>query len=61
MNREFARPSIATRSMFAAAAVVITVSVGGFIDYLANDYATAPHTTVQVPATKAVALAPISD
>ncbi len=32
MNRQFAAPSLAIRSIFAAAAVVITVSIGGFID-----------------------------
>ena len=46
MNREFTHPSIAARSVFAAAAVVITASIGGFIEYLATDYAIAPQTTV---------------
>ena len=55
MNREFT-PSTAARSVFAAAAVVITASIGGFIDYLATDYATAPQATVQAAAPQIVAL-----
>jgi hypothetical protein len=55
MNREFT-PSTAARSIFAAAAVVITASIGGFIDYLATDYATAPQAAVQAAAPQAVAL-----
>ena len=55
MNREFT-PSTAARSVFAVAAVVITASIGGFIDYLATDYATAPQATVQSAATQTVAM-----
>ena len=58
VNRNVAVPSIAIRSLFATAAAVITVSIGGFIDYLATDYATTSPTTVQSTATQAVALAP---
>jgi hypothetical protein len=57
MRSEFTQPSTAARSVFAAAVVVITASIGGFIEYLATDYATAPHATVQAAATQAVALA----
>jgi hypothetical protein len=57
MKSEFTQPSIAARSVFVAAAVVITASIGGFIDYLATDYATAPQATVQAAATQAVARA----
>ena len=57
MKREFTQSSTAARSVFAAAAVVITASIGGFIEYLATDYATAPQTTVLAAATQAVALA----
>jgi hypothetical protein len=56
MNRQFAAPGLAIRSVFAAAAVVITVSIGGFIDYLASGYVTTPHTSVHALATEAVAL-----
>ena len=56
MNREFT-PSTSTRSVFAAAAVVITASIGAFIDYLATDYVTASQTTVQAAAMQAVAVA----
>ena len=56
MNRDFTSSS-ATRSVCAAAAVVITASIGGFIEYLATDYAIAPQTTVSAAATQAVALA----
>lgn len=55
MNGEFT-PSNAARSVFAAAAIVITASIGGFIDYLATDYATAPQATVQAVAPQAVAV-----
>ena len=57
MRSEFTQPSITARSVFVAAAVVITASIGGFIDYLATDYATAPQATVRAAATQAVALA----
>ena len=57
MRSEFTQPSITARSVFVAAAVVITASIGGFIDYLATDYATAPQATVQAAATQAVTLA----
>ncbi len=50
MKREF-KSSAAARSVFAAAAVVITASIGGFIDYLATDYAAAPQATVLAAAT----------
>ncbi len=56
MNRDFT-PTPAVRSVFAAAAVAITASIGGFIEYLATDYATAPQETVQAAAMQAVALA----
>ena len=52
MNREFT-PSTAARSVVAAAAVVITASIGGFIDYLATDYAMGPQ-AVQAAAPQAV-------
>ncbi len=55
MNHELT-PSTAARSVFAAAAIVITASIGGFIDYLATDYATAPQATVQAAATQTVAM-----
>jgi hypothetical protein len=45
MNREFNPSSAAARSIFAAVALVVTLSIGGFIDYLATDYAT--HGSVQ--------------
>jgi len=54
MNREFTSSTTA-RSVFAAAAIFITASIGGFIDYLATDYATAPQATVQATAPQAVA------
>lgn len=57
MKHEFTQPSAAVRSVFAAAAIVITASIGGFIDHLATDYKTAPRATVQAAATQAVALA----
>ena len=57
MRSEFTQPSTAARSVFVAAAVAITASIGSFIDYLATDYATAPQATVQAAATQAVALA----
>ena len=56
MNREFTSSTTA-RSVFAAAAISITVSIGGFIDYLATDYATAAQATVQAAAPQAVAVA----
>jgi hypothetical protein len=46
MNQEF-KSSTATRFVFAAAAVVITASIGGFIDHLATNYAPAPHAMVE--------------
>ncbi len=55
MKSKFTQQSAAARSFFATAAVVMTVSIGGFIDYLATGYATGPHSTVQVAATQAVA------
>ena len=56
MNREFAPSSTATRSVLAVAAVVITASIGGFIDHLATDYASAPY-AAQATAKSTVALA----
>lgn len=55
MNHEF-KSSTAARSVFAAAAIVITASIGGFIDYLATDYATAPQATVQAAVHQVVAV-----
>jgi hypothetical protein len=57
MKRELTQPSAGIRSVFAVVAIVITASIGGFIDHLATDYKTAPRTTVQAAATQAVALA----
>ena len=57
MNREF-RSSTTARSVFAAAAVVITASIGGFIDYLATDYASETQATIEAAATQAVAIVP---
>lgn len=57
MKREF-KSSTTARSVFAAAAVVITASIGGFIDYLATDYATATQATVLAAA--AARVAPLS-
>lgn len=56
MNRKFA-PSAAARSVFAAAAVVITASIGGFIDYLATDYAVAAQRIVVAETSQVFALA----
>ena len=44
MKREFTPSSTTARSVLAAAAVVITASIGGFIDHLATGYASASHT-----------------
>ncbi len=55
MNREFPQSSAAARSMFAAVAIVITVSIGGFIDYLATDYV--PQGSVQAKAKQPVVVA----
>lgn len=55
MNREFNPSSPAARSVFAVVAVVVMMSIGGFIDYLATDYAT--HGSVQTTAKQAVVIA----
>lgn len=55
MNREFNPSSPAARSIFAAVALVVTLSIGGFIDYLATDYAT--HGGVQATAKQTVVVA----
>ena len=55
MNREFNPSSPAVRSIFAAVTVVVTMSIGGFIDYLATDYA--PHGSVQATAKQTVVVA----
>lgn len=55
MNREFTPSSPAARSIFAAVAVVVTMSIGGFIDYLATDYAS--HGSVQATAKQTVVVA----
>lgn len=55
MNREFTSSSAAARSLFAAVAVVVTLSIGGFIDYLATDYV--PAGTVQAQAKPTVVAA----
>lgn len=52
MNRKFNPSSAAARSVFAAVAVVVTMSIGGFIDYLATDYV--PHGSVQATAKQTV-------
>lgn len=57
MKREFTQPSAAVRSVFAAVAIVITASIGGFIDHLATSYGTASHLTVQATTPPVVALA----
>ena len=55
MNREFNPSSAAARSIFSAIAVVVTMSIGGFIDYLATDYA--PHGSFQATAKQTVVVA----
>jgi hypothetical protein len=55
MNREFTPSSPAARSLFAAVAVVVTLSIGGFIDYLATDYAA--NGSVQATAKQTVVVA----
>lgn len=55
MNHEF-ETSTTARSVFAAAAVVITASIGGFIDHLATGYPTAPRASVQSVAPQVAAI-----
>lgn len=55
MNRKFNPSSSAARSIFAGVALVVTLSIGGFIDYLATDYV--PHESVQATAKQTVVVA----
>ena len=55
MNHEF-KSSTAARFVFAAAAFVITASIGGFIDHLATEYATPSHANVASAAPQMAAI-----
>ena len=55
MNHEF-KSSTAARFVFAAAAFVITASIGGLIDHLATAYTTPSHVNVASAASQMAAI-----